>query len=135
MICDNLLCTRQNCCAFPLQCTLDVLAPISVTVTTISSKLLPVCQRSICDGSRSKCINEGNPSDCVFLSVENFPASSNVVTDASQPKDIFKIAPRESASSFLTDADLVAKIERGGVVLAEDLNELVARFKAYSKLS
>lgn len=35
----------------------------------------------------------------------------------------------------LSDKDLVEKIERGNVLLAEDLNELIERFKAYSKLT
>lgn len=35
----------------------------------------------------------------------------------------------------ISDKTLVEKIERGNVLLAEDLNELIERFKAYSKLT
>lgn len=104
MTCDNLLCKHQNCCAFPLQCVLNKPA----TVADGSTKTFIHCSDCRAD-TKLRCPVIG----CYY--------------DANK-----LLRPRER--SALSDKALVEKIERGNVLLAEDLNELIERFKAYSKL-
>lgn len=106
MICDNLLCTRQKLCAFPLQCALDV----PKTTADFSTKGIEVAD--ICD----QCVLT-NGGVCFYRGHLN--------------RGTICLLKRRKP---LTDRDLVAKIERADVLLPEDLNELVRRFKEYAKL-
>lgn len=115
MTCDNLLCTRQNICAFPLQCLLDypkTIADVSTNPTAVSGKCIRGC---FCNGTDNDCINDNNAKDCVFY----------------RPINVDMMPPKRTP----TDRDLVAKIEGAKVLRAEDLNELVRRFKEYAKLT
>lgn len=113
--CENLLCTGQKFCAFPLQCTLN--APkTTANVSTANIATRVKCSRvSHCNGTKDQCININNPESCIFY---------NAV----------EVVDRVTLARVPTDRDLVAKIEKADVLRAEDLNELVKRFKEYAKL-